>query len=183
MGSFLIFVGLLAMLAGFVSLFVPLKFLKITSRKMGALVLLIGFVVATIGGGMIGGGQSTAPAPTSAPASTTPASTTPASTATQTKTAQPAQPPAPKKPNLELIESHVEVDQFARYIVGTVKNNTNRTYSYVQVEINLYDDSGAQVGSTVDNTNNLEPGGVWKFKALIFDSDATKYKVKEIRGF
>jgi len=68
-------------------------------------------------------------------------------------------------------------------VVGTVKNNTDKEYSYVQVEINLYDDSGAQVGSTLDNTNNLEPGGTWKFKAVIMEDNATKYRIKDISGF
>ncbi len=75
-------------------------------------------------------------------------------------------------------------DEFGtRYVVGTVKNNTDKEYSYVQVEINLYDDSGAQVGSTLDNTNNLEPGGTWKFKAVIMEDNATKYRIKDISGF
>jgi N-acetylmuramoyl-L-alanine amidase CwlA len=77
------------------------------------------------------------------------------------------------------------MDQFysSKYIAGTVKNNTNKQYSYVQVEINLYDDAGNQVGSTLANANNLEPGGTWKFKAPIIEEKATKYKVKDVTGF
>ncbi|HBT20620.1 MAG TPA: DUF3426 domain-containing protein [Peptococcaceae bacterium] len=89
-----------------------------------------------------------------------------------------------EKADLELLDSSIVKDEFGtRYVVGTVKNNTDKEYSYVQVEINLYDDSGAQVGSTLDNTNNLEPGGTWKFKAVIMEDNATKYRIKDISGF
>jgi len=90
------------------------------------------------------------------------------------------------KTDLQLIESHIEPDQYGvyNYVVGSVKNNNaGKTYGYVQVTINLYDKSGAQVGSTLANVNNLEPGGVWKFKAPMIEKDAASYKIKEITGF
>ncbi len=40
-------------------------------------------------------------------------------------------------------------------VTGIVKNTTGIKLDYVQVEINLYDESGAQVGSTMTNVNNL----------------------------
>lgn len=70
-----------------------------------------------------------------------------------------------------------------RYIVGTVKNNTNKQYSYVQIEFNLYDKSGAQVGSTMDNINNLEPQGTWKFEAIVMEDKATQAKLKGVSGW
>ena len=88
-----------------------------------------------------------------------------------------------KKSALEVLEHSVKNDAYTRYIVGTVKNNSSREYSYVQVEINLYDDEGNQVGSTMDNTNNLEPGGTWKFKAIVLEDSATEYKIKDVSGF
>ncbi len=57
------------------------------------------------------------------------------------------------------------------YIVGTLQNTASFTISYVQITFSLFDKSGAQVGSAMDNINNLGPGTVWKFKALIFDPD------------
>ena len=68
------------------------------------------------------------------------------------------------------------------YIVGKVKNNTNKTYSYVQVSINLYKGE-SQAGSTLANVNNLEPGGTWEFKALVTNNDITGYKIVEVTGF
>jgi len=87
--------------------------------------------------------------------------------------------------DLQLVgSSSVETGDYGtKYIVGRIQNTGKKTYSYVQVTINLYDDSGAQVGSTLDNINNLEPGGIWKFKAMWLEDDATKYKIKEITGW
>jgi hypothetical protein len=68
-------------------------------------------------------------------------------------------------------------------IVGTVRNNTSRQPSYVQVEFNLLDSDGAQVGSTLANTNNLEPGGVWKFEAPVLDQRTTQVKLKGVTTF
>lgn len=88
-----------------------------------------------------------------------------------------------KKPKLEVLEDSTESDGYNSYIVGVVQNNTDKDYSYVQVEINLYDKDGVQVGSTLDNTNNLEGGGKWKFKAIILDDDVASYKIKGVTGF
>lgn len=74
-------------------------------------------------------------------------------------------------------------EQYATYVVGTVINTKNKKLSYLQVEINLYDQSGAQVGSALANINNLEPGGTWKFKAYVFQQEATDFKIKEITGW
>jgi len=86
--------------------------------------------------------------------------------------------------DLQLVESHVDTGDYGlKYVVGTIKNTGGKTYRYVQVTINLYDNSGTQVGSTLANVNNLEPGGTWKFKAYWTEKDATNYKIKEITGF
>jgi hypothetical protein len=56
----------------------------------------------------------------------------------------------------------------------------------VQISFNLYDKDGNQIGTAMDNINNLEPNGTWKFKAMGMDSDsnkAVKYKLAEISGF
>ncbi|BBF42020.1 hypothetical protein lbkm_0702 [Lachnospiraceae bacterium KM106-2] len=74
-------------------------------------------------------------------------------------------------------------DNYTSYATGKVKNNTDRTYSYVQVEINLYDKSGNQVGSTLDNVTNLEAGSTWKFKAPILEQNVDNFKVKNVTGY
>ena len=68
-------------------------------------------------------------------------------------------------------------------VVGTAKNNTKKQYAYVQVEFNLYDDTGAQVGSTIANINNFEAGGTWNFEAPVLETRATQAKLKGITSF
>lgn len=69
------------------------------------------------------------------------------------------------------------------HIVGTAVNNTDRTFGYVQVEFNLYDSSGAQVGSTLANCNNVEPHGTWKFDAIILEENVRKARFKGFTNF
>ena len=87
-----------------------------------------------------------------------------------------------KKEDLEVLEHSVVQDGYLSYVVGKIKNNTNRTYSYVQVSINLYKGK-SQAGSTLANVNNLEPGGTWEFKAMVTNTDATSYKIVDVTGF
>lgn len=69
----------------------------------------------------------------------------------------------------------------SRCLAGTVKNNSDKEYSYVRVDFNLYDNSGAQVGWTDASIGNLEPHGTWKFKTnIVTDEKATQAKLKEI---
>lgn len=70
------------------------------------------------------------------------------------------------------------------YIEGTIQNNTDKSYSYVQVTFNIYDANGNQLGTAVDNINNLEPNGTWKYKALGLTTEkVTSYKFVEITGW
>lgn len=71
----------------------------------------------------------------------------------------------------------------SRSVVGSVKNSGKKTYGYAQVQINLYDGSGTQVGSTMANINNLEPGKSWDFEAPILEEKAETFKVMDITGF
>jgi len=89
----------------------------------------------------------------------------------------------PLKPDLEVIQHKTISDEFCQYVTGMVKNNTKKTYSYVQVEINLFDQYDNLVGSTLDNVNNLEPGQTWSFKAVIIKDDVVAYKIAGITGW
>jgi len=69
-------------------------------------------------------------------------------------------------------------------IQGTLRNNSGRTYSYVEVRFNLYDGSGAQIGNTMANVNNLEPHGTWKFEApLRRDHGAKTGTLSGVKGY
>lgn len=65
-------------------------------------------------------------------------------------------------------------------VCGVIVNDTSKQYSYVQVAINLYDASGVQIGSALDNVNNLESGGRWKFKIHVMENEAVDYKIKDV---
>jgi hypothetical protein len=83
-----------------------------------------------------------------------------------------------------IVEDHTETGDYgSNYVVGTIKSNVNKQFTYVQVTVSLYDASGAQVGSTLANVNNLDPYGTWKFKAPILDKDAVKYKMGTITAW
>lgn len=71
---------------------------------------------------------------------------------------------------------------FAYYIEGTVTNNTSISYSYVQVQFNVYDADGSVIGSCLDNINNLEGNGTWKIKAIC-SGDAKSVKSYKLTGF
>ena len=69
------------------------------------------------------------------------------------------------------------------YYTGTVTNNSNKQFSYVQVEINLYDDTGALVDNVIANAANLEPHGTWKFRALVLNHNWSTSKLKSVTGY
>ena len=68
-------------------------------------------------------------------------------------------------------------------ITGTLTNLTDREYSYVQIEFNLYDADGAQIGSTLTNLNNLEANGIWKFEAYALEDGVKSFKIKNITAY
>ncbi len=86
--------------------------------------------------------------------------------------------------DVELVDYEIESRTFGtRYIVGTVKNNSNHEYSYLQIEFNLYDSNGVLVGNALDSIDNLKPNEIWRFEALIFEDEATRVEVEDITGF
>ena len=76
-------------------------------------------------------------------------------------------------------------DTFSHYIEGTVKNNRDKNYSYVQIEFICYDKDGNNLGTAMDNTNNLLGQQTWKFKAmgLFTDSTADHCDFHEVTGW
>lgn len=86
--------------------------------------------------------------------------------------------------DLELVDNFWGYAPYgSRVIKGHVYNSGAHRFRYVQVEINLYDRDGNQVGSTMANLNNLEPGGTWAFEAPIFEDNAVRAKVTDVTGF
>ncbi len=85
-------------------------------------------------------------------------------------------------PDLEILDYDSTNDGYFAYVTGHIRNNTDRTYSYVQVSINLYN-GDSLVGSTLDNVNNLGPGETWEFSALVAEDNVTSYRIVDVSGF
>lgn len=69
-----------------------------------------------------------------------------------------------------------------QYISGTIKNVSDKNYSYAEVEINLYDANKNQVGSTLANINNFQTGTTWDFKAHYINDSVKSYRIINIKG-
>lgn len=86
--------------------------------------------------------------------------------------------------DLDILTYKQTSDGYFQYIEGAIKNNSDYNFIYAQVDISLYDRNGYVVETTFDNVNNIAPGEVWHFKAMIFDgSNASSFKIKDVSGF
>lgn len=93
-----------------------------------------------------------------------------------------------KKKELTVEEGHTgALDDYgySYYIEGYVKNNSEKEYSYVQIDFTTYDSNGNTLGTCLDNNSGLEPDGRWKFKAICTSDveNIASYKLKEITGY
>ena len=69
------------------------------------------------------------------------------------------------------------------FVIGKLTNRTDSSFSYIQIEINCLDETGAIVGSTLANLNNLEPHETWKFEAIITDERTKRFRIKGVTAF
>ena len=70
------------------------------------------------------------------------------------------------------------------YVDGYVSNNTDKDISnYIQITFTGYDADGASVGSCLDNVNQIDANGKWKFHAICTGDGVKTVKFKEITGF
>lgn len=101
----------------------------------------------------------------------------------QQQTAQ--QPVEQQEPYTVTDEALDGSNPYATYITGTLTNNTDNEVSYIQVEYNLYDADGAQIGTALANTNNLQPGGTWKFEAIgtVAPDEVASFELIDVTGF
>lgn len=70
-----------------------------------------------------------------------------------------------------------------RCICGSVLNDTDKDARFVSVEINLYDESGAQIDSVLPSVSNLEARGKWNFERVIYDYRVVSYKIKKVNHY
>lgn len=82
-------------------------------------------------------------------------------------------------------KSYADSAGFAYYIEGTVKNNKDKEYSYIQIEFICYDKDGNNLGTAIDNSNNLLGNETWKYKAMgMFTNQKVDHcDFKEVKGW
>lgn len=63
----------------------------------------------------------------------------------------------------------IQIGQFGnQYIVGSVKNNTDRLLSYAQISCQVIS-NGVQIADALDNTNGVQPQGTWQYRAILIE--------------
>lgn len=87
--------------------------------------------------------------------------------------------------NLKLTAHEMKKSEYnSQYIEGTIMNEGNSTYAYVQVQFNAYDKDGNHLGTFMANTNQLEAGKTWKFNAMFLGTEeVASYTFSEITGW
>ena len=81
---------------------------------------------------------------------------------------------------------YVEYNEYLGYsaeIKGKLKNTSMRDYDYVSVEFSVYDKNGNNLGTALDNINNLRVGDTWNFSANLFSfpsSKPTRFELIEV---
>lgn len=90
-----------------------------------------------------------------------------------------------EKFSYEITNQYADEYGLSYYIEGTVKNNKDKEYSYVQIEFVCYDSDGNNLGTAIDNTNNLLGNETWKFKAMgLFTNQKVDHcDYKEVTGW
>jgi hypothetical protein len=67
-------------------------------------------------------------------------------------------------------------------VIGVVENISDKTYSYVEVQFNFYDEKDIQVDSVSDSVTNLEPHSQWSFYTTSTFREAASAKLIRIVG-
>ena len=143
-------------------------------KPIGKIILIVVIVLVVVGAiGSMGGGSKGTSEASSASSATAPAQEEP-------KKQEPEQ-----EPYTITDETLDTSNQFFVKITGTLTNNTDSDKSYIQVEYNLYDADGAQIGTALANTNNLKSGGTWKFEAMstVEPANVAKWERTGVTGF
>lgn len=86
-------------------------------------------------------------------------------------------------PDLRLRGASASRTSYSFTVTGLIENRSSRNYSYAQVLFDVYDSSGARVGSAIGNINNLGAGETWSFKAIYLGEGGYRFRLNEISGF
>lgn len=86
--------------------------------------------------------------------------------------------------SLEVIRSTGSVDAAGiMHIEGTLRNNTSRSYRYVAISFDVYNEQGDKVGDAFTNVRGLDSGQTWAFDALSFRPGGTRFRLGNVSGY
>lgn len=88
--------------------------------------------------------------------------------------------------DIKMTTSYNEYLGYTVKITGTAKNVSGRNLSYASVEFSVYDSAGNNLGTALDNINNLGKGDTWIFEATLFSFpkvQPTAWKLAEINAW
>lgn len=74
------------------------------------------------------------------------------------------------------------VEEYSRYLVGTVKNGSNRVIHDVAIKFSLTDEDENLVGDASDYVDAIAPGQTWAFEAYVLDDRAYSARLSELTG-
>lgn len=71
------------------------------------------------------------------------------------------------------------------YIVGKVKNTSNKTFKNAFIEFNLSDASKSRIGTAGAQIRNLKPGDIWTFSVSLYmyQSNVASYELEKVEGY
>lgn len=84
------------------------------------------------------------------------------------------------KPAIEVVSHNLKTDEFSTTVFAVVKNNSDKTASYLDISSYFYDAEGVVLGSGMGNATEIAPGATKTIEIMCVDdvSKATQYKVE-----
>jgi hypothetical protein len=83
--------------------------------------------------------------------------------------------------NVTLVETALRTSRTgARWVTGTFRNNTDRTYAHVRLDIDLLRADSSVAGRTHASATNLGAGETWSFEAPVIDQQAVRARLVKL---
>ncbi len=88
---------------------------------------------------------------------------------------------APKKKTAVTVRNiKVDGNTAVSWITGEVVSETSVHLEQLGIRFSLFDSSGAKVGTATDSISDLQPHGVWRFKATVWEDSTKTYKLDQV---
>ena len=85
--------------------------------------------------------------------------------------------------NVEMTKEYSEyLESWDVKITGELKNTSGKDFSYIQIEISVYDANGIKIDTAYANESGLAKGETWRFNATTFNTEDEphSYKVSDV---